>query len=171
MVDVFKNAGLEKYFEEAYGWAAFPSIAKAGIGIGGAYGKGEVFAKIDGGPAKLVGNATLTQVSFGVQLGGETFAEIVFFENEDSFQKFTSGNFEFAANANVVALTYGADGKITTAGSSGTATKNAEEGAAVTDFGYFQGMATYTLPNKGIMYEFSISGQKFNYEAIAGNQE
>jgi lipid-binding SYLF domain-containing protein len=169
MVDVFKKAGLDKFFDEAYGWAVFPEVVKGGIGIGGGYGSGKVYAKTDGPsePAKHVGNSTLTQLSFGVQLGGQVFSEIVFFENEEAFQKFTKGNFEFAANANVVALTYSADGKISTAGSSGTATTNAEEGSAVKDLGYFQGMATFTLTKKGLMYAFTINGQKFSYEKAA----
>jgi lipid-binding SYLF domain-containing protein len=138
------------------------------VGIGGSYGKGHVFAKVDGGEAKLVANTTLTQVSFGVQLGAQKFSEIVFFENEEAFKKFTTGNFEFSANANVVALTYGADGSIGTQGGTGTATSNAKEegGAKAADVGYFLGMATFTLTGKGLMYEFSVNGQKFSYEAV-----
>jgi len=169
MTNVFKNAGLEKYFEEAYGYAVFPEVAKGGFGLGGAYGGGQVFAKTDGpsAPLKEVGKSTLTQLSFGVQLGGQIYSEIVFFETEEAFQKFTKGNFEFSAGAMVVALTMSADGKISTAGSSGTASTNAEEGSAVADMGYFHGMATFTLAKKGLMYAFTVSGQKFSYEALA----
>ena len=42
---VFSNAGESAaYFGKAHGYVLFPSIGKAGIGIGGAYGKGQVYA-------------------------------------------------------------------------------------------------------------------------------
>ena len=165
MVEAFKNAGLEKYFEDSYGYAIFPEVGKAGIGIGGAYGKGFVHAKTDGDDVKLVGNASLAQVSFGVQLGGQIYSEIIFFEKKEDFEKFSEGKFEFGAGAAVTALTYSADGKITTAGSQ-LAAGSSEDSATIKGLSYTMGMAVFTLNKTGLMYNFSVSGQKFSYTPI-----
>ena len=43
-VALFQNAGdSNAFFSSAYGYAVFPTIAKAGFGVGGARGKGKVF--------------------------------------------------------------------------------------------------------------------------------
>src|SRR5574340_1058137 len=47
---------LTVYFEKAYGYAVFPTITKGGIGIGGAYGTGEVYEK-----GKFIGTASMSQ--------------------------------------------------------------------------------------------------------------
>ena len=78
---------LKPYFKEAAGFAVFPNIAKAGLGFGGARGSGEVFE--DG---KVIGSTTLTQLSFGVQLGGQAFSQIIFFQNKRDLDRFTDGN-------------------------------------------------------------------------------
>ena len=51
----FKNndPSMKVFFEKAYGYAVFPTVAKGGFGIGGAYGEGEVFEK-----GKLIGAIT-----------------------------------------------------------------------------------------------------------------
>ena len=42
---VFTNAGESgAFFGKAYGYALFPTIGKGGVGIGGAYGNGRVYA-------------------------------------------------------------------------------------------------------------------------------
>jgi hypothetical protein len=41
---MFENAGLTHMFKTAFGYALFPTIGKAGFVVGGAYGKGRVYA-------------------------------------------------------------------------------------------------------------------------------
>ena len=72
----------------------FPSIGKGGIGIGGAHGKGEVFV---GG--KKVGKTKMSQITHGMQLGGQEDSQMIFFRDEQPFDDFTSGIFEFGAQA------------------------------------------------------------------------
>src|SRR6478736_4412849 len=56
---LFKNAGQSsKFFSTAYGYAVVPTIGKGGIGVGGAHGKGRVYAK-----GKHVGDASMTQIT------------------------------------------------------------------------------------------------------------
>ena len=92
-VEVFKsNPNLKPFFEQAHGYAVFPSIKKAGFGIGGATGKGQVFEK-----GNLIGNTKVTQLSLGLQFGGQAFKEIIFFKDIQALDRFTRGNFEFGA--------------------------------------------------------------------------
>jgi len=44
-IKIFKDAGESgTFFAKSYGYAVFPTIGKGGVGIGGAYGKGRVYA-------------------------------------------------------------------------------------------------------------------------------
>ncbi len=106
MEEFKKQEALKPYFESSYGYAIFPLIAKAGIGIGGAGGKGEVYIihKI-GGKEELTGTATMGQVSLGFQFGAQAYSEIIFFETEREYKHFTADSFEFGAEAGAVALT------------------------------------------------------------------
>ena len=102
-IENFRGAGAGEFIDDAYGYAVFPSIGKGGIGIGGAHGKGEVYR---GG--KLVGKTKMSQITYGLQLGGQVYSQMIFFRDERAFDDFTSGNFEFGAQATAVALTAGA---------------------------------------------------------------
>jgi hypothetical protein len=76
-VEVFKKAVPSSFFEKSYGYAVFPTIGKGGMGIGGAHGKGRVYAK-----GAHVGDTTMSQLTVGFQLGGQAFSQIIFFEDE-----------------------------------------------------------------------------------------
>jgi lipid-binding SYLF domain-containing protein len=157
-IKVFKNAGESgDFFNKSYGYAVFPTIGKGGIGIGGAYGKGRVYA---GG--KHVGDTSMTQVTVGFQLGGEAYSQIIFFEDKRAFEEFTSGNFEFSATASAVAITAGASASATTTGSSAGASGGKND-ATTKSAGFYKGMAVFTVAKGGLMYEASIGGQKFSY--------
>jgi lipid-binding SYLF domain-containing protein len=153
----FVDAGAGEMFDTAYGYALFASIGKGGVGIGGAYGNGRVFA---GGP--MTGTTSMTQVTVGFQLGGQVFSQVIFFEDKRAYDEFTSGNFEFGAQATAVALTAGASasaggGAGASAGVSG-GQKNANAVGS-----YRKGMAIYTIAKGGLMYEATVGGQKFSF--------
>ncbi len=159
-IDIFKAAGESgSFFGNSYGYAVFPTVGKAGIGIGGSHGSGNVYA---GG--SHVGDTKMTALSIGFQLGGQAFSQIIFFQNKDSFEDFTSGNFEFSANASAVAITAGASAGSSTAGGS-SAGASGGQNDATTKGGYNKGMAVFTVAKGGLMYEASIGGQKFSYKA------
>jgi lipid-binding SYLF domain-containing protein len=156
---VFAKAGQSaEFFKKSYGYAVFPTIGKAGVGIGGAHGKGCVFAK-----GKQVGDTAMTQVSIGFQLGAEGFSEIIFFEDERAFKEFTSGNFEFQAGAQAVAVTLAAGGQASTTGASAGASTGQSDATTAAKDKYHNGMATFTVVKGGLMYEASLAGQKFSY--------
>ena len=139
-VETFKEASeTEVFFENAFGYAVFPTIGKGGFGIGAAYGKGRVYRQ-----GVFVGDTSLTQVTIGFQLGGQVYAQFLFFEDETSLGHFQRGNFEMGAQASAVAATLGASA----------------------DANYDEGVAVFTNVGGGLMYEATISGQKFKYEDL-----
>jgi len=132
-----KDAGLRKFFDKSHSFAIFPSIGKGGLIIGGAHGKGEVYEA-----GKLVGTASMTQVTIGAQIGGQTFAEVIFFETAAALKRFKGSEYEFSAQISAVV---------------------AKEGAS-SGADYRGGVAVFTMANKGLMAEASIGGQKFKFK-------
>lgn len=142
----------QPFFRKAYGYAVFPTVGKGGMVVGGAYGKGKVYR---GGA--VTGEVSLAQLNVGFQLGGQTFSEIIFFQDKKAFDTFTSGSFSFGAQASAVAIAIGASAQ---AGSNGTSANVAD---TQSDSMYTLGMAVFTMTKGGLMYEASIGGQKFTY--------
>jgi hypothetical protein len=162
-VENFRNAGTGNMIDSAYGYAVFPTSGKGGIGIGGAHGKGGVYR---GG--KRVGLTSMSQISYGLQLGGQSYSQIIFFRDERAFTDCTSGNFEFGAQASAVALTAGASAQTSTGGSGSASSGTDKRLNTVTEESYDDrsGMAIFTIAKGGLMYEATLSGQKFKYEAL-----
>lgn len=158
---IFRAAGESgTFFSSSYGYALFPTVGKGGFGVGGAYGKGRVYLA----NGQHVGNTSMVQLTIGWQLGGQAYSMIVFFQDRRAFEEFTSGSFEFSAQATAVAITAGASAAATTAGTSAGASGGRHD--ATTVGGYHKGMAVFTVAKGGLMYEASIGGQKFSYEPI-----
>src|SRR6202142_2790115 len=136
-ITLFKNAGESAaFFKNSYAYAVFPNIGEGGFIVGGAFGKGHVYVQ-----GQLVGDATMKQLSVGFQAGGKAYSQIIFFEDKRALDEFESGNFEFGADASVVAITAGAN--------AGAATNGASSGVSVgqndaTTRGIYQkGMAVF----------------------------
>lgn len=153
-----KSEAVQPFFNNAYGYAVFPTIGKAGIGIGGSYGKGQVY---QGG--KVTGKTSLIKATIGFQLGGQAFSQMIFFENKRAYDEFTSGDFEFDASASAVAITAGAQAKAGTEGATAGASAGPATGKQAKT-SYHKGMAVFVHTKGGLMYEASIGGQKFNFK-------
>jgi len=150
----FKELGnVSEMLAESYGYAVMPTIGKAGVGIGGAGGTGCVYAA-----GEQTGDVSMGQVTVGLQLGGQSYSQLILFKNSDVYKDFTRGQFEFGADATAVALTYGAQAGATTKGASASAGDTKGRAA------WKRGMAVFTLAKGGLMYEASIGGQKFNFK-------
>ncbi|MEZ5278207.1 MAG: hypothetical protein R3F07_17630 [Opitutaceae bacterium] len=159
-IELFKEAkATAPFFESAYAYAVFPSIGKGGIGVGGSYGKGQVFRN-----GKHLGDTSMTQVTIGFQLGGQAFSQMIFFEDEAAFTEFISGNYEFGAQVSAVALTAGIEASAGTGGT--TAGASAGSDSAHAQHAYSMGVIIFTIAKGGLMYEASIGGQKFKYHAL-----
>lgn len=134
------SRNFDSLIRDAPGFAVFPSVGKAGAGVGGAYGRGIVYA--NGTP---VGYTDLSQATIGAQLGGQTYTQILVFENVNALNRFREGNYEFSAQATAVALKSG-------------------EGANAK---FRDGVAVFTMAERGLMAEAAVGGQKFSYQAFA----
>jgi len=158
-IQVFKGAGeSSEFFKKSYGYALFPTIGKGGIGIGGAYGKGRVYR---GGA--WVGDTSMKQLTIGLQLGGQAYSQIIFFEDKRAFDEFTTGNFEFGAEASAVAITASVSGTASTAGTSVGASGGKHDAETAAPIGFYKGMAVFTVAKGGLMYAATIGGQKFDF--------
>ncbi len=131
-----KQPKLGLFFQKAYGFAIFPMIGKGGVGVGVAYGEGKVYEK-----GELIGKSRLTQITVGLQLGGQGYSEIIFFKDKRALDRFKKGNFSLSAQASAVVI---------------------KKGVSV-DIDYEDGVAVFTLPKVGLMYEASVGGQKFDF--------
>jgi lipid-binding SYLF domain-containing protein len=137
ILDIKKaDPGIETFFENAHGYAVFPSVGKGGIVIGGAYGKGLVIVG-----EKVDGYTSMSQATIGLQLGGQKYAQFIFFKDDTAVGHYKRGNFEFGAQASAVAITAGASA----------------------DAAYDSGVAIFTHAAGGLMFEGSVGGQRFKY--------
>jgi lipid-binding SYLF domain-containing protein len=134
------DPGLKKFVDNSAGYAVFPSIIKGAVAIGGAGGSGVLFKR--GGAA--IAKTEMTQVTIGLSLGGQSYAEVIFFETPKALADFMGGNFAFSAQASAVALAAGAS----------AAAK------------YKEGVAVFTATNTGLMFEASVGGQKFSVKPL-----
>lgn len=156
-VALFRNAGASaSFFNTCYGYAVFPTIGKGGLVVGAAHGKGKVYVH-----GKYLGDSSMTQLSVGLQAGGQAYSQIVFFEDQRALKDFTSGDFEFGADASAVALTAGAEASAGTAGASAGASGGKKD--AVTAGSYHNGVAIFTIVKGGAMYQATVAGQKFKF--------
>jgi len=132
------DPSMSGLFDAAYGYIILPNVGKGGLLVGGAAGNGTVY---QGG--ELVGFTKMTQVTIGFQLGGQTYSEVVFFEDERAFDRFKQNKIEMSAQVSAVAAASGASA-------------NAK---------YVEGVAVFTRSKAGLMYEASVGGQQFKFTA------
>jgi lipid-binding SYLF domain-containing protein len=140
-----EDPGLKRLLQDAHAYVVFPSVGKASVVIGGAYGKGEVFEK-----GKLIGYAAIAQLTLGLQVGGETFSQIIAFENKQALDRFKAGKTHFAANASAVLVKAG----------------------AAASARYDKGTNVLVYADGGMLLELAIGGQKFIFKpAVLGRVE
>jgi lipid-binding SYLF domain-containing protein len=134
-----KDPGLARVFAESAGYVVFPTVAKGGFGVGGARGKGYVYQQ-----ERLIGRSTLTQLTIGLQAGGQAYSEVIFFKDNAALQNFERGKLKLDAQASAVALTE----------------------RVAEDIAYRNGVAIVTMAEGGLMYEASVGGQKLSFHPI-----
>ena len=96
------DPALGALVQRGHGYALFPDVGKAGLGVGGAYGRGVVYER-----GQHIGYADLTQGTVGVQVGGQSFSELLVFEHKAALDRFKAGEFGVAAGASAVVLKSG----------------------------------------------------------------
>jgi lipid-binding SYLF domain-containing protein len=138
-IDAFKetDAGLKKHLDKAVGYVVLPRVQKGGFLVAGGGGEGVLFEK-----GVAVGHVKMSQLTFGAQVGGQSFSELILFSTADALKSFKDSDAELEAG-----------GTSAVAGKVGT-TKNLE---------YHKGVAVVTMVRGGVMAEASVGGQKFKY--------
>jgi lipid-binding SYLF domain-containing protein len=133
------DSSLKKLIDDSAGYVIFPGIGRGGFIIGGERGKGLVYQK-----GKEIGEAKVTEINIGAQVGGETYSELILFETSEALRDFKASNWEMSAKVNAVAAAEGA-------------AKNAK---------YQQGVAVFTLSKGGLMVQATVGGQKFKFKPL-----
>ena len=156
---------VQPFFDDCYGYAVWRRIGRGGIGIGAATGRGQVY--VDG---KVTGFSRLVDVSIGLQLGGQVYRQIIFFEDAVAYDAFTAGKFEFDAQATAVAVTAGVRA---TSGTHGSQTSKGTEGSRELSGAeaYYRGMRVFTMTVGGLMYQATIAGQRYNFRNLRAREE
>ena len=134
----YKMVGAAKEFgDKAEGILVFPSVIKAGIGIGGEYGEGALRVK-----DKTVDYYSTAAASIGFQLGAQSKTVILMFMSKDAFNKFhKSSGWEVGVDASVAVIDIGAGGSLDT-----TNLKRPILG--------------FVFGQKGLMYNLTLEGSK-----------
>ncbi|MGD8775454.1 MAG: lipid-binding SYLF domain-containing protein [Syntrophobacterales bacterium] len=132
-----KDPGMKRFFDNAYGYAVYPTIGAGAFIVGGAHGSGLVYEK-----GKIIGRSNLSQGSVGLQAGGQSYSEIVFFKDKAALDGLKKGHVKFAGQASAIAATAGASA----------------------DADYSGGVAVFTMGKGGLMLQASIGGQELTFE-------
>src|SRR4051812_8641821 len=131
------DPSLSTLLAKSPGYAVFPRVAKGAAGVGGSYGRGEVYENGD-----LAGYADITQATVGLQAGVEEFREIIVFETPRDVERFEANKLALAANLSAAALKAGVAGNSR----------------------YTDGAAVFVHPIGGLMFEAAVGGQQFTYQ-------
>ncbi len=132
--------GAKQIVAQSKGILIFPSVIKAGIGIGGEYGVGSLLIK--GNPKKEYYNTI--SGSIGFQLGGQARSVYLFFMNPQALAEFRRNDgWKAGVDGSVTLIQFGADGSVDT-----TKTN--------------QPILGFILGQQGLMYNLTLEGSKFN---------
>jgi lipid-binding SYLF domain-containing protein len=133
------DPSLNQMLSNAYGYAIFPSVGKGAAGVGGAFGRGEVY---QGG--KQIGYADMTQATIGASLGAQSFSELIVFQTPAALDNFKGGAVTGDAQASAVLLKSG----------------------VAASAPYRSGVAIFIQTKGGLIGDASIGGQTFNYQPL-----
>lgn len=131
--------GADSVLARAKGVLVFPSVKKAGIGIGGEYGQGAL--RIGG---KTQAYYSTAAASIGLQLGAQARRQIIVFLDQGALDKFrSSSGWEIGVDASVAVITLDAGGSIDTTQLN-------------------QPIVAFIFDGKGLMYNLSLEGSKIS---------
>jgi lipid-binding SYLF domain-containing protein len=137
---IAQDARIQDPVHNAPAYAVFPSIAKGGVFVGGAHGRGILYEH--GVPTGFV---AVEQAAIGAMLGGQSFSELLVLRTPDDLASVKSGNFTAGAHLGIVVLS----------ASAGTQT-NFNPNASI-----------FVMPRGGLMVDVSISGQRIKYQPLS----
>ena len=131
--------GSQGLLNRSAGVLVFPTIVKAGFGVGGEYGEGELLV---GG--RSVGRYNTAAASFGFQIGAQARSVIIVFMTPDALESFRrTDGWKVGVDAWVAILTVGAGGSIDS------------ENVTTPVVGFI-------IDNQGLMYNLTLEGSKIS---------
>jgi len=133
---VAKDPQLQDLINSAYGYVIFPEVGKAAAVVGAAGGKGVVYQN-----GQEIGTVSMDQVGVGPQLGGETYSELVIFQNQQALERLKNDSLEFGGDMSATVVKAGA--------ASGSQFAN--------------GVQVFIMPKGGLMAGIDVHGQKFTF--------
>ena len=133
---VVADPGVDSLIKRGYGYALFPEVVKGGLVLGAGYGRGVVYEQ-----GQHVGYASLAQASFGLQVGGHSYRELVVFENKAALDRFRQNRLDFTADAEAVLA----------------------DGGAVANAQFIDGIVVVIAPRSGVMAQAAIGGQQITF--------
>ncbi|MEN8129746.1 MAG: lipid-binding SYLF domain-containing protein [Pseudomonadota bacterium] len=139
-----KTPQLRPFFEQAYGLAVFPSVIRAGLVWGGAYGRGLVIEQ-----NRLIGSSSQWVMNLGPQIGVQSYSQVILFKDAAALDWFKQRHVEFVGRASVVAF---------------------KRGAAV-DPAYNPSVAVFSLTKGGLMFEAAAGGVYLSYKPRQNDTE
>ena len=135
----YKIRGARELAHKSVGILVFPSVVKAGFGIGGEYGEGAL--RVRGGS---VGYYNTVSASFGFQLGVQERSVIIVFMTEQALDQFQrTAGWKVGVDGSVAIITLGVGGSIDT---------NKITSPVV----------GFILDPKGLMYNLTLEGSKIS---------
>ena len=148
-----KDPSLERFFDNAWGYAVYPTVGTGALIVGGAHGKGLVYKNVwisalmhpHQAKGKIVGRSKLSHGTVGLQAGGQAYSEIIFFKDKAAFDSLKDGKLKLAAQASAIAVTAGASA----------------------DAAYDGGVAVFTMGKGGLMLQAAVGGQQLTFEPIS----
>jgi lipid-binding SYLF domain-containing protein len=131
--------GTRQLGERAFGVLVFPTIIKAGWGIGGEYGEGAL--RVGG---RTVGYYNTLAASIGLQLGAQARSVVIMFMTPDALDGFRRvDGWKIGVDGSVAIITVGAGGSI--------------DSDKVTS-----PVVGFVLDPKGLMYNLTLEGTKIS---------
>ena len=131
--------GARELAQKAAGILVFPSVVKAGIGLGGEYGEGVLLNQ-----QKVEGYYNLISASFGFQLGVQQRSIIIMFMTQDALAGFQNrAGWKVGVDGSVTVITVGVGGSI-------------DSDKVVSP------VIGFVLDPKGLMYNLTLEGSKIS---------
>jgi lipid-binding SYLF domain-containing protein len=131
--------GARELANKAAGILVFPSVVKAGIGIGGEYGEGILLNQ-----KRVEGYYNLISASFGFQLGVQERSIIIMFMTDDALDGFRRrAGWKIGVDGSVTIITVGVGGSIDTDK-------------------IVSPVIGFVLDQKGLMYNLTLEGSKIS---------
>jgi lipid-binding SYLF domain-containing protein len=134
---VEQNPSADELGHKAAGVLVFPSVLKAGIGLGGEYGEGVLIVH-----GNAAGYYNIISASFGFQLGVQSQSVIIMFVTEEALTQFENAyGWKVGIDGSIVIVTVGAAGSIDTDSLTSP-------------------IIGFILDQQGLMYSLSLEGSK-----------